>query len=179
MALLFSYQMSDSQQGFVRGPTLRADSWIGEHVMRGATFAALGLLTASLGIAQTPASSMKGQVALYSAVGAELTQYLVDIDNDTLAKQGSVTLPAAVQEAWTHPSRRFIYITWSSGGPGAKGNEHGVTAFRIDPATGILQPHGQPIRLASRSIYLTGDATGSHLIVAHNEPSEATVHRIG
>ena len=151
--------------------------------MRADAFAALGLLTASLGIAQTPAPGAKDakdkdRVALYSGVGAELTQYIVDIDNGTLAKQGSVTLPAAVQEAWTHPSRRFIYITWSSGGPGAKGNEHGVSGFRIDPATGMLQPHGQPIRLASRSIYLTGDATASHLIVAHNEPSEATVHRI-
>ena len=139
---------------------------------------ALGLLTAPLGIAQTPSSGATGKVALYSAVGSELTQYIVDIDNGALVRQGSVTLPAAVQEAWTHSSRRFIYITWSSGGPGATGTQHGVTAFRIDPATGVLQPHGQPIPLASRAIYMTGDTTASHLIVAHNDPSEATVHRI-
>ena len=149
--------------------------------MRIVVIAAFSVLAASLGLAQTPASGTKGKVALYSAVGAELTEYVVDIDSATLVKQGTVRLPAAVQEAWTHPSRRYIYITWSSGGPGATGNQHaqhGVTALRVDPTTGLLQAHGQPIPLASRSIYMAGDTTGSHLIVAHNDPPRATVHRI-
>jgi 6-phosphogluconolactonase (cycloisomerase 2 family) len=55
---------------------------------------------------------------------------------------------------------------------------HGVTAFRIDPASGALQPHGQPIPLAARSVFMTVDIPGNHLVVAYNEPSGATVHRI-
>ena len=34
------------------------------------------------------------KVALYASVGAELTQYDVDVDGLTLTARGSVTLPA-------------------------------------------------------------------------------------
>ena len=44
--------------------------------MRVVVFAVFSVLAASLGLAQTPASSAKGKVALYSAVGAELTEYV-------------------------------------------------------------------------------------------------------
>src|SRR5678816_3883592 len=91
--------------------------------------------------AQTPPSSAKAKVAVYAAVGPELTTYNLDVDAASLVKQSSVTLPQNVQEAWPHPSRRYLYVTWSNNVAGAEGR-HGVTAFRIDPATGALQPHG-------------------------------------
>ena len=89
---------------------------------------------------------------LYAAVGAELTQYDVDVDTATLVKRGSITLPASVQEAVTHPSRQYLYIAWSNGGPSnipqgsvaPKGSQHGLSAFRIEPASGALIPHGAP-----------------------------------
>jgi 6-phosphogluconolactonase (cycloisomerase 2 family) len=59
-----------------------------------------------------------------------------------------------------------------------KAGRHGVTAFRIDSATGALQPHGQPISLAARSVFTTVDIPGNHLLVAYNEPSGLTVHSI-
>src|SRR5258708_40054776 len=73
------------------------------------------------------------RVALYAAVGGELTQYDVDVESATLTKQGSVTLPANVQYAWPHPSRRYLYVAWSNGGssygaPGGSapsGSQHG------------------------------------------------------
>src|SRR5579862_5810203 len=57
------------------------------------------------------------RVALYAAVGAELTQYDVDVNDATLVKRGSVRLPADVQEAAQHPSKQYLYIAWSNGGP--------------------------------------------------------------
>jgi 6-phosphogluconolactonase (cycloisomerase 2 family) len=42
-----------------------------------------------------------------------------------------------------------------------------------------LQPHGEPISLAARAVFMTVDIPGKHILVAYNEPSRATVHRIG
>src|ERR1700722_16840042 len=134
----------------------------------------LAVLIGAVGQAQT-----SGKVVLYAAVGAEFTQYDVGIDVDikdvTLTKRGSVILPESVQYAWPHPSRRFIYVAWSNG---SGRDHHGVTAFRID-ASGSLSPHGNQLSLPARPIHLSTDIPGTHLLVAYNEPSGLTVHRIG
>jgi 6-phosphogluconolactonase (cycloisomerase 2 family) len=127
-----------------------------------------------------------GRTVLYAAVGAELIQYDVDMASGSLTRRGSVTAPAIIQEAWTHPSRKFLYVAWSTGGPGAptpgaadpSQNSHGVSAYRIDPASGALTAHGKPGRLPSRPVYITTDVDGTHVIAAHNFPSALTVLRI-
>ena len=120
------------------------------------------------------------KVALYASVGAELTQYDVDVEALTLTARGSVTLPAGVQYAWPHVSRRFLYVATSSSasGYGAAGTEHHVTAFRIDPASGALTPHGSPIPLPTRPVHMTTDIPSEHLLVAFNNPSALRVYRI-
>lgn len=155
--------------------------------------AALGLLAPRIGKSQATSDSKSGgkalapgKVVLYAAVGAELTQYDVDVDGTTLVKRGSLTLPANVQEAAQHPSKHYLYVAWSNGGPsnlpqGASapsGSQHGLTAFRIDPASGALLPHGQPASLPSRPIHVTTDIPGTHVLAAYNDPSGITVHRI-
>jgi len=131
-------------------------------------------------------ASQSGKVVLYAAVGAELTQYDVDVDGAALVKRGSLTLPANVQEAAQHPSKRYLYVAWSNGGPSnlppdstaPSGSQHGLSAFRIDPASGALLLHGQPAALPSRPIHVTTDIPGTHLLAAYNDPSGVTVHRI-
>src|SRR6266850_3515476 len=91
------------------------------------TVAALSILVALAGQTQksnpgdksvaTNGASGSSRVVLYAAVGAELTQYDVDIDGAALLKRGSVTLPANVQEASPAPSRKYFYVGWSNGGP--------------------------------------------------------------
>ena len=114
-------------------------------------------------------------MVLYAAVGAELTQYDVDVDGATLAKRGSVTLPSIVQEARPHPSRKYLYVAWSnrgsSGSVPPSVRHDGLSAFRIDPASGALLPHGSPISLPARPIYVTTDIPGTHVLVAYNDPS--------
>ena len=131
------------------------------------------------------AGQPSGRAVLYAAVGAKLTQYDLDKESGTLIQRGSVMLPANVQEAWQHPSRRFLYVAWSNGGAsysssGAapKGDQHGITAFRIDSTTGALTPNGPPAALPSRPIFITTDLDGTHVLTAHNDPSGLTVHRI-
>jgi 6-phosphogluconolactonase (cycloisomerase 2 family) len=165
------------------------------RVLRPSLFAVavLSLLMAAAGQTQTnsggkPADKTggSGKVVLYAAVGAELTQYDVDVDGAALVKRGSITFPANVQEAYPHPSRKYIYFGWSNGGPSSlppgspapSGSQHGLSAFRIDPASGNLIPHGQPASLPSRPIYVTTDIPGTHILAAYNDPSGITVHRI-
>jgi 6-phosphogluconolactonase len=156
---------------------------------------AFSMLGASRGKAQNPISETNslsgtsdrplgsGRVALYAGVGTELTRYDVDVENAVLIKRDSVTLPGNVQYAWPHPLRPYLYVVWSTGGPptvgvSSSGGRHGVSAFRVDPVSGALHPHGQPAVLSSRPIHVTTDISGTHLLIAFNDPSGVTVYRI-
>ena len=120
------------------------------------------------------------KLALYASVGAELTQYDLDVETATLTRRGSVLLPANVQYVWPHASRRFLYVATSDGasGMGVAGQRHHVSAFRIDPDTGALAPHGEPIPLPSRPIHMATDIPSGHILVAFNNPGAMRVYRI-
>ncbi len=123
----------------------------------------------------------RAPVVFYAGVGPELTCYSVDVDNTALVKGATVSTPANVQYAWPHPSKKYLYVVSSNGGPGSAGvagDTHVATAFRIDPATGALTPHGAPVVLPSRPIHASVDISGGYLLTAFNEPSGLTVHRI-
>ena len=121
-----------------------------------------------------------GKVALYANVGAVLTRYEVDVEGATLTPRESITLPAGVQYAWPHVSRRYLYVATSSSasGTGPAGTDHHVSAYRIDPANGALTPHGKPIALPTRPIHMTTDIPSEHVLVAFNNPSYLRVYRI-
>jgi 6-phosphogluconolactonase (cycloisomerase 2 family) len=137
------------------------------------TAAAPGL-TAKLAWAQ----AAKSRAVYYAAVGSDLALYGMNVDDATLEKRGTVTLPGNVQYGWPHPSRQFFYVVSSGGGPGVASDKNFANAFRIDPATGALTPHGQPVSLPSRPIHTSVDIAGAYLLTAYNEPSSLTVHRI-
>jgi 6-phosphogluconolactonase len=115
----------------------------------------------------------------YASVGPLLKIFDVDVDGAQLHERGTVTLPANIQYAWPHPSRRYLYVVSSNGGPGIPGDKHFASAFAIDPATGDLRPHGEPAALPSRPIHASLDRSGGYLLTAYNDPSGLTVHRIG
>jgi 6-phosphogluconolactonase len=89
-----------------------------------------------------------------------------------------VTLPANIQYAWPHPSKQYVYIVSSVGGPGVASNQNFAHAFRIDPTTGALTQNGQPQNLPSRPIHTSVDMKGEYLLTAYNDPSSLTVHHI-
>ena len=120
----------------------------------------------------------KSRAVFYAAVGPDLTLYGVNADAATLEKRNTVTLPGNVQYAWPHPSRQYFYVVSSGGGPGVASDTNFANVFRIDPATGALTPHGQPVRLPSRPIHTSVDIAGEYLLTAYNDPSSLTVHRI-
>jgi 6-phosphogluconolactonase len=125
----------------------------------------------------------KVRSALYSGVGTELTHYDVDVDAATLTKRGSVKMPGAIQYAWPHPSRRYLYVSSTTGGagytggPGLSGNVHSLAAFRVGP-TGELTPRGDMVGLRWRPIHTSVDIAGEYVLVAYNFPAGFSVHRI-
>lgn len=129
----------------------------------------------------TSAGTSSGKVALYASVGPELTHYDVDVKGAALIKRGSVTLPANVQEAWPHASKRFLYVISSNRihrGMKTLGDTHHLAAFRIEPATGALQAHGTPIALRNRPVHMTTDIPSENVLLAYSNPAEVSVHRI-
>src|SRR2546427_8262573 len=120
------------------------------------------------------------KLALYANAGADLPHYDVDVAGAALTRRATVTLPASVQYAWPHVSRRYLYVATSSSasGYGPAGTEHHVTAFRIDPASGALTRHGEPIPLPTRPIHMSTDIPSENILVAFNNPSAVRVYRI-
>jgi 6-phosphogluconolactonase len=128
------------------------------------------------------AQTASQKVALYASVGAELTQYDVEVEGAALVGRGTVILSANVHYAWPHASGRYLYVASSNSasgmGMGPVGDKHHVTAFRIDPNTGALLPHGDPIALPTRPIHMTTDIPSEHLLVAFSNPSAIRVYRV-
>lgn len=120
---------------------------------------------------------MTAKAALYSAVGDELTHY--ELGSASLIKRGTVTVPANVQYAWPHPSRRYLYVSTSNRGSSPKADLNHVSAYRIG-AGGSLTPHGEPKPLRHRAVHMCLDPSGSFALNAHNLPQcGITIHAIG
>jgi 6-phosphogluconolactonase (cycloisomerase 2 family) len=124
---------------------------------------------------------------LYAAVGPKLVQYDLDLDAATLTQRGSVTVPENIQEATVlkaAPSQEYLYAAWSDGGPvnnvipPGPHRHHGISAFRIDPASGALIAHGVPAMLPARPVFITTDTSGTHVLTAHPIPSSINVVKI-
>jgi 6-phosphogluconolactonase len=126
-------------------------------------------------------ASTANRVALYAAVGPQLTHYAVDVEGAALERRGTVTAPANIHYAWPHASGRHLYIASSdsaSGVGGFLGTKHHVTAWKIDAETGALSPHGDGIALPTRPIHMTLDIPSEHILVAFSNPSGLQVYRI-
>ncbi len=140
-----------------------------------------------LGAAAAPGRALAAGETLpfYASTGAKLTVYSLDVEKAVLTPTGQNTLPANIQYAWPHPSKKFLYVVASntqpgSGPMGATGADknHYALAFKIDEASGALSPHGQPALLPARPLHVTTDQTGALLFTAYNNPSQVTVHRL-
>jgi 6-phosphogluconolactonase (cycloisomerase 2 family) len=121
------------------------------------------------------------QTFFYASLGPALKLYRIDPEKAALIPGGTAMLPQKVQYAWPHPSAPVLYVGSSDGGSsslGIKGDKHYLSALRIDKSSGELQMHGASASLRSRPIHVTVDHTGRFALVAYNNPSSASVHRI-
>ena len=118
------------------------------------------------------------KMALYANLGNDILHYDMDVPNATLKRGSSITLPACVQYAWPHASRRFLYVISSDYFQDPKTTNHYLSALRIDPLTGELSKHGESVQLPARPIHITTDIPSEHVLVAFSAPSNVRVFRI-
>jgi 6-phosphogluconolactonase (cycloisomerase 2 family) len=142
-------------------------------------------------LASVPAAALVGgkaqaaeTIPFYASAGPKLTLYGLDAAAASLTPVSSITLPANVQYAWPHPSRKFLYVVASntqpgSGPMGATGADknHYAIAFAIGP-DGALTEHGPRRMLPARPLHVSTDHAGHLLFIAYNIPSRVTVHRL-
>ncbi|CAN5425602.1 6-phosphogluconolactonase [soil metagenome] len=115
---------------------------------------------------------------LYTSVGEVLTRYELDVDTATLTQKESISFLDTVQYACPHPSGKFLYVISSYRAPvGASGTGHHLTTLAV-AHDGRLEQVGQPRALPWRPLHLSVDASGRFALVAYNDPSTVTVHRI-
>ena len=130
------------------------------------------------------ATASAGTIPFYASAGPNLTLYGLDVAAASLTRAASITLPANVQYAWPHPSRRFLYVVASNTQPGSgpmgvtgADKNHYAMAFAVG-ADGALTEHGPRRLLPSRPLHVSTDHAGRFLFVAHNVPSQVTVHHL-
>jgi len=118
---------------------------------------------------------------LFASLGEKLQQYYLDIDNATLRLSATTRLPVSIQFAAADQTRKILYIVSSNAGSGtlgSKGDTHLLSAFKMDPATGILIVHGEAVRLPERPIHLSLDQTARYVLIAYNQSGTLSVHHI-
>lgn len=91
----------------------------------------------------------------------------------------STSFAEVIQYACANRARSVLYVLSSGSGPMAetKVPRHFVQAFRILP-DGKLKPLQEPIPLGNRPLFVTLDRDERHLLIAYNNPSDVTVHRL-
>ena len=74
------------------------------------------------------------KAVFYQSIGPELARYDIDVDGAALIRRDSVTTPGAnVQYVWPHPSKEFLYVVSSDGGPGTiPGTRHVAPGTKHD-----------------------------------------------
>lgn len=115
--------------------------------------------------------------AVYASTGTTLLHYDLDADRAALVQRSSAALPEDGQYAWPHPDGRYLYVACSNGSPGNVGDVHCACALRIAD-DGCVTLHGPVVPLPARPVHITTDIPGRHILIAYNDPSGLTVHRI-
>jgi 6-phosphogluconolactonase len=136
-----------------------------------------------LGAAALPGTAQaRTTLPFYASAGPSLTLYDLDTGAASLTARSSVTLPANLQYAWPHPSRKFLYVIASNGQPpsgpaGVAGSDkrHYAFAFKV-AADGTLTQLGEPALLPVRPVHCCTDQSGRFLVIAYNIPSSVSVH---
>ena len=81
------------------------------------------------------------KAVFYQSIGPELARYDIDVDGAALTRRDAVTTPGAnVQYVWPHPSKKFLYVVSSDGGPGHHSG-HQARRDRVPHRSGVRRAH--------------------------------------
>lgn len=115
--------------------------------------------------------------SVYAAVGATVTNYVIDVEAGTLTAAGSIRMPTRVQFAWAHASLPILYVACAD-----RGSEGGDQPFLLCALwrddNGDLSMHGNPVALPARAIHTTTDVDSRHALTIYGGEPGLTVHEI-
>ena len=117
---------------------------------------------------------MPAKTVYYASVGPVLTLYDIDVETAALTRRGSVTLPANIQYAWPRPSKRFLYVVSSNGGPGIVGDKHFAHAFGDRAAFG--RHH---VAMATEAGFVSAASALAGVVQAEGRTNLRALPRIG
>jgi 6-phosphogluconolactonase len=123
--------------------------------------------------------SSSPKLMLYATVGARLHAFHLELEPPLLRPGPVCMLPEGGQYACADKGRRHLYVLSSNGRPhGVHGDRHFLNAFRIDAATGSLEPWGDAVPLPLRPIHLAVHPVGDFLLIAFPFPGSLMVRRL-
>jgi 6-phosphogluconolactonase (cycloisomerase 2 family) len=117
-------------------------------------------------------------MVLYRSVGRRLFYDAFDAETAALAPSGFLDLPEPIEFVWRHPVKPLLYVACGHRGAEKRHLNHVLCVCSIDTESGAVRAVAQSRPLASRPIHLSLDARGEHVLVAYNDPSGLTVHRV-
>lgn len=124
-----------------------------------------------------PTAAASRPVSVYAAIGATLTNHVIDPDTGGLSPRGSITLPSRLQYAWPHGTLPILYAGCADRGATGGAHPFNLCALLRD-GDGNLSLHGSPAPLPARPIHLTVDTPNRHVLVAYSGAPGLTVHRL-
>jgi 6-phosphogluconolactonase (cycloisomerase 2 family) len=116
-------------------------------------------------------------VSVHAGIGPLLMNLVLDAPAGTLTRQGEAVMPSRVQAAWPHPRLPILYVACADRAPGLADPPFYLCAMLRD-ARGNLAMLGEPVRLPLRTIHLSTDLAGGHVLVAYGAAPGLTVRKL-
>ncbi|MBC2666078.1 beta-propeller fold lactonase family protein [Novosphingobium flavum] len=124
-----------------------------------------------------PVAKPARPISAYVAVGATITNYVIDPATGTLTQRGSIVLPARLQYAWPHPSLPILYAACADRAPAEGTHPFQLCALWRDEE-GNLAQLGESAPLAARPIHNCTDVDGGYALTAYGDAPGLTVHKL-
>ena len=110
------------------------------------------------------------KAVFYQSIGPELSRYDIDVDGAALTRRDCVATPGAnVQYVWPHPSKKYLYVVSSDGGPGHH-PRHQACRERV--------PHRSGVRRADAARRARQRCRRGRCIAASTAPGEYPADRL-
>jgi 6-phosphogluconolactonase (cycloisomerase 2 family) len=116
-------------------------------------------------------------MTFFASIGDRLVRYRLDAQG-TPHRTAELVLPSPVLYAWPHPRLRVLYVACSTRMFTPRDEGHCLAAVAVPDDDSALELAGGPVPLASRTIHMTLDESGSFVFCLFNDPPGLQVHAL-
>lgn len=117
---------------------------------------------------------------VYASLGPVLKVFGLDPASGALEPVQTIRMASTIQYACYNRQKTRMYFALSGSGPMAevKKAEHFVETYAIEASSGHLSKLGETVVLDNRPLYIALDREEAHVLLAYNDPPDATVHAL-